>query len=113
MWYEFDQNNSGGWFHINDEKGIGPKVWIEADNANEANEKAQEIGIYFNGVDKGRDCDCCGDRWDATDKDWGFEKPKFYSRYTFHWHDTVYLHNKNGTITRLKEGDDEGLFANK
>lgn len=28
--WEFDQNNSGGSFDIDDERGIGPSVWIEA-----------------------------------------------------------------------------------
>ena len=25
--------------------------------------KAYEIGLYFDGVKAGRDCECCGDRW--------------------------------------------------
>ncbi len=57
--YEYDQNNSGGNF--------GPpaiKVFIEANSVVEAYEIAQDkYGIYFDGVDNGMDCDCCGDRW--------------------------------------------------
>lgn len=55
--YTFRQNNSGGF-------DVGFKyVIVEAPTAREANEIATEYGVYFNGVSKGRDCDCCGDRW--------------------------------------------------
>ena len=55
--YVFRQNNSGGFF-------IGPiNREIKASNANEANEIAVKRGIYFDGVHKGIDCACCGDRW--------------------------------------------------
>ena len=59
--YHFPQNNSGGRFVINDEANV--HVIIEAADANEANQIAQEKGIYFDGVSAGRDCECCGDRW--------------------------------------------------
>ena len=69
--FQYRQNSSGGRF-------IGPKfVVIEADNAAEANDiAANSESIYFNGVAKGIDCDCCGDRWKIvheTDADdlWG------------------------------------------
>lgn len=56
--FTFDQNNSGGYY-------VGTHyIIIEADNAEEANERAQsEAGIYFDGVSTGDDCPCCGDRW--------------------------------------------------
>jgi len=56
--FQFRQNNSGG-------RDIGPKnIIIKADNAAQANDIAQNSqDIYFNGVAKGIDCDCCGDRW--------------------------------------------------
>ena len=59
--FQFRQNNSGGRF-------IGPKnVVIQAENAADANDIAQNSqDIYFNGVAKGIDCDCCGDRWHAV-----------------------------------------------
>lgn len=59
-YYEYDQNNSGGLFDIDEEKGIGHLVVIQAYSANEANRKAQEIGLYFDGDG---DCSCCGNRW--------------------------------------------------
>ena len=61
MFYHFNQNNSGGWYHNN--KDLCHHVIIEAENAAEANELAESIGIYFNGVEDNLDCSCCGDRW--------------------------------------------------
>ena len=65
MFYEFWQNNSGGHYHIDIDVGLNHKVIIEADTRDEAIEKAFNIGIYFDGVRAGRDCDCCGDRWSS------------------------------------------------
>lgn len=63
MWYEYSQNNSGGTHVYDDNRGLSEWVFIEADSAKEADEHAESIGIYFNGVDDDMDCDCCGDRW--------------------------------------------------
>lgn len=59
--YLFHQNNSGGYFIQNDSVDI--YVMIQAESAEDANNKAEEIGIYFDGVKNGNDCECCGDRW--------------------------------------------------
>lgn len=59
--FEFDQSNSGGSF-ITDDK-VCHRLFIEADSVEEAIEKAESLGCYWNGVDNGRDCPCCGDRW--------------------------------------------------
>ena len=59
--YLFDQNNSFGRFIKNDT--LCPRVYITAKNAEEANRKAESIGIHFDGVADGIDCPCCGDRW--------------------------------------------------
>jgi hypothetical protein len=65
--YEFDQNNTGGSFEITEK--LKHTVIIESDTAKEANKAAKKLGIYFDGCYKGKDCACCGDRWDiATDK---------------------------------------------
>jgi hypothetical protein len=71
FFYHFHQNNSGGVL-------LEPacEVFIEADTAEEANAIGLENGIYFDGVEKDYDCDCCGDRWyrasqhDALENDW-------------------------------------------
>lgn len=64
--YHFRQNNFGGSFKIDDDVAIN--VIIEATSAKQANGKAQEIGIYFDGCDTGKDCECCGDRWHRVDE---------------------------------------------
>lgn len=64
-WYEFHQNNSGGIMYRNE--NIADEVLIEASSAISAERKARKIGIYFDGVEKGIDCDCCGDRWKRID----------------------------------------------
>ena len=61
MFYHYSQNNSGGQFHVN--KNVCHDVIIEAPSAHQANERAEDLGLYFNGVEEGRDCSCCGDRW--------------------------------------------------
>ena len=65
MFYEFNQNNSGGHFVVDDK--LCHRLFIEADNECEAINKAEELGCYWYGVSEGRDCSCCGDRWN---KDW-------------------------------------------
>jgi hypothetical protein len=59
--YHYRQNNSGGQFIIDD--SVTVNVYIEANSSREADYKATDIGIYFDGVNKGMDCECCGDRW--------------------------------------------------
>ena len=61
--YCFSQNNSGGFFINDDENGICEYVIIEAESGDDANERAEKIGLYFDGVLDGEDCGCCGDRW--------------------------------------------------
>lgn len=77
MFYTFNQNNSGGSFII--DSVSAPYVIIEASCANQANELAEIMGLYFNGVDEGMDCECCGDRWyPMWDDERGTEKPEVY-----------------------------------
>lgn len=77
MFYNFDQNNSGGSFVTNDK--VCHYVIIEADNAKQANDKAENIGIYFNGAEDDIDCPCCDDRWYSQwDDDAGEETPMIY-----------------------------------
>lgn len=82
MFYAYTQNNSGGEFVVDD--NVKHYVIIEANSAKEADEKAESIGLYFDGVKNGKDCPCCGDRWDkADDPDFGIngtEKPEIYGQ---------------------------------
>lgn len=63
MFWSFRQNNTGGDFHYNEALGLSVLVVVEADTWCEANERAENIGVYFDGCEYGLDCPCCGDRW--------------------------------------------------
>lgn len=76
MFFHFNQNNSGGYFIEGDE--VWRDVIIEAKDAKHANEIAEQIGIYFHGSCKGRDCSCCGDRWHEVMGMDGSVKPSIY-----------------------------------
>ena len=72
-YFKFRQNNSFGHF-------VGtPLVFVQADNASDANSIAQDHGVYFNGVADGLDCDCCGDRWFPVSDDDAQDQPSYYS----------------------------------
>ena len=75
MFYEFNQNNSGGYFDI--DENLCHRLFIEADTKSEAISKAEELGCYWDGVYNGIDCPCCGDRWneycDEVDIEKGYE----------------------------------------
>jgi hypothetical protein len=62
MWFEFRQNNSGGAFVV--DESVAQYVYIQAPTADAANERAKNVGIYFDGTG---DCPCCGNRWYETD----------------------------------------------
>lgn len=78
MFYHFNQNNSGGGFDVDTKAGITVNVIVEAPSAAEAVEKAKAIGLYFDGVDAGEDCECCGDRWSIPWNTDGTENPEVY-----------------------------------
>lgn len=78
-WFLFSQNNSGGRFDFDEDEGITHHVVIEAKDAWLANQRAQHMGIYFDGCDSGRDCSCCGDRWDEVSGE-GDDVPKVYGQ---------------------------------
>src|SRR5579863_9923263 len=100
--FEYSQNNSGGHFDIDDAAGIGVYVIIEAENNVDADRKAQDIGLYFNGCDDEIDCSCCGDRWYKTYFE-GDDIPMYRGtevtkdNYENGWGD-LYIHYANGEI---------------
>lgn len=96
--FEYIQNNSGGEFHIDKKRGIGEIVIIEAVNADHANRIAERKGLYFNGVDEGKDCDCCGDRWYPQTRHSYFLLPK--RQYFFN--KSTYIHFLDGKIFEIK-----------
>lgn len=74
--FHYRQNNSGGKFVRDND--VDKHVIIEADDAWRADERARDIGIYFDGVYRGLDCDCCGDRWRESDAYGGTPTPQIY-----------------------------------
>jgi hypothetical protein len=110
MFYTFSQNNSGGSFVFDTNAGIGTYVIIEADDEREAIYRATGLGIYFDGVEMGSDCECCGDRW-YEPYGGGTEEPSIYSgmsieeyqtgKWYMKWSDNeheIFVHYKDGRI---------------
>jgi len=64
--YNYDQNNSGGYFEVNEK--VCHRLFIEADSREEADVIAEGLGVYWDGIEKGLDCPCCGDRWHSASK---------------------------------------------
>jgi hypothetical protein len=112
LFYLFCQNNSGGWFEKDDERGLGPRVWIEARDVNEANYRAKLAGIYFNGCDDGTDCNCCGDRWYEAWED-GKEKPEIDPEYDFSWYPKVFVHHLSGKIETIDAPEDARILVKR
>lgn len=101
----YDQNNSGGQFYYDHKAGISEEVWIEADSAKEADEKAKEIGLYFDD-DCLVDCSCCGSRWsrnwygDYDVEGEGYKSPMVV-RYAWTTDVAGYVHYKDGRVAPL------------
>ena len=115
-WYEYNQNNSGGSF-VEDDR-VGKFVFVEASTANEANSRAEGVGIYFDGCDNDRDCPCCGDRWYPAWRDDGDDKPTLYGKKIVRRKGTSVLGNYGGGLyegTTLhlyyKNGTHERIFT--
>ena len=107
--FTFNQNNSGGGFDVDIDAGISHFVIIEANSIDAANDKAESIGIYFNGVADGRDCACCGDRWshpwdDAT------EAPEIYGEHPSE-HRDMFINGEPHTFVHYADGRIES-FSN-
>lgn len=114
--FTFRQNNSGGWFDEREGK-FGLAVVIEAADASEANDKAEHLGLYFDGVDAGRDCECCGDRWYPVYGS-GDTEPSYYDKllkqaaietgYSASWQNLpIYVHFLDGRIEKYTHGKAE------
>jgi hypothetical protein len=64
--YEVNQNNTGGSFDV--DETVCHRLFIEADSMDEAIDIAESLGCYWDGVENGMDCPCCGDRWYGISK---------------------------------------------
>lgn len=108
MFYTYNQNNSGGEFVFDREAGISNYVIVEADNADEANLLAEQIGLYFDG---GGDCRCCGDRWSHAWLNDGHETAEIYGESvltyepSIHWQPEgfphAFVHFKDGKVVEI------------
>jgi hypothetical protein len=76
--YCFNQYNSGGSFDFDPITGITRNVIIEGISMEGIINRAEDLGIYFDGCDSGRDCPCCGDRWYRPWDDDMDTEPKVY-----------------------------------
>lgn len=99
-YFTYDQNNSGGTFDHDADAGIGYNVVVEAGDWEEADRRAQAIGLYFNGCDYGMDCPCCGDRWYSARGDKPDPEPMAYGKPITGggWGLPTYIHHKGGRI---------------
>lgn len=103
--YTTGQNNSGGSFDHDAEKGIGYKICVEANSAKEAEQRLQTI---LDSYDAGYDCPCCGPRWDYwIDESDGADHPTSYGPNSEPlkggWGIPSYVHMLDGTIVELSD----------
>jgi hypothetical protein len=78
--YTFNQNNSGGSFHLDKDAGLTHYVIFQATSKEDTIDRAEKAGIYFDGVDDDTDCQCCGDRWYVPYDDEGTITPEIYGK---------------------------------
>ena len=110
--YEYRQTNSGGVFDCHPERGISAHVIIEADSAEEANACAVGIGLYFNGVEKGYDCSCCGDRWSESWYEEGTDVPSVWGTPITDYNPQVWWVPGYQAFTHYKDGRIVGSLWN-
>lgn len=89
LWYEFDQNNSGGYYERGD--FVADIVFVQAMSAEQAEDIMRDM------IDKDgawNYCDCCGERWSFYHVK-GYEVP---TRYGKEVSKGVDLYSKDGYI---------------
>lgn len=112
MFVTYLQNNSGGFWHYDEAAGIGLVVIVEAPTAEAANERAESIGLYFDGCHTGRDCWCCGARWDRARETECREEPMVsdipveefdFEGYLYPYRWECFLHRLDGSVEKYGE----------
>jgi hypothetical protein len=98
--YNFRQNNSGGYWVDEHSKGIGRNVIIEALSEDDAISRAENIGLYFDGR---YDCPCCGNRWSSYIE--GEEYPEIYGVKMVPCEEETesFIHHFDGSFSYAKE----------
>ena len=97
-WWHFGQNNSGGYFIINE--SVAEDVYIQAPTAEQARDRAK---IIF--ADNSEYCECCGERWydDARYENDGYDVPMKWGQtldevVADHWNTQARLHHFDGHV---------------
>lgn len=101
QFYSYYQNNSGGHNEVRPESGIGKIVFIQAPNVMVANERARAIGLYWDGVLTGRDCECCGDRWSPAVEGDACDRPGLQGYENWVHPAECFVHYANGRFESL------------
>ena len=102
--YTSSQNNSGGYFMLNEAAGIGHYVIIEANSPQQAKNRLAEITEGFTEY-----CECCGERWmDYFDEEDGMEVPMVYNESAEDFIKSksgriVYIHRLDGSIEKVEK----------
>lgn len=102
--YNFAQNNSGGYFVEDLEKGICEEVIIESESHQKAWEKLNKIGDDVDGFYNY--CSCCGPRWSDYD-DGSTNEPEIYGKPVDKikkgmFRNKVSIHYLNGSIKNIE-----------
>lgn len=102
--FHINQNNSGGYFIENHEKGISEDVIIEAQDNDQAWEILSKVGDTVDGF--WTSCSCCGDRWSSPWSDDGKDEPMIYGKSVYQkeesmFHKTAFIHRLDGTVERV------------
>lgn len=100
-WFEFSQNNSGGYFIDNDD--VCETVFIQARNAREAVNMAEILFEPYSEY-----CGCCGERWSyyVGDSD-GTDTPMIYGESIYEatagmFREKCILRYADGRVERVK-----------
>lgn len=75
-WYKYTQNNSGGYYDVNDK--VSKWVFIERELESQADEFFSRLTC-----DASPDCACCGARWYGLDDELEFPFVEFVDVYTY------------------------------
>lgn len=109
-YYTFSQNNSGGYFVKDEEKGVCEYLIIQATSVKNAIEKMESIGDSVSGF--WNYCDCCGERWSTwIDESDGYEEPMIYGEIVYdEMHKEMFrsmapVHYLDGTFKNFKFQD--------
>ena len=94
--YTVHQNNSGGYFMLDEAAGIGHYIIIEANNIDECLSRLKHITREFTEY-----CECCGERWmDYFDEEDGMEVPMIHYEKV-----EDYIKGKSGRIAYIHKLD--------